>query len=282
MDHSVWLLLSVLAIVIGCVLLVPMALRFINGKNKNSLDDINHKDGLPITPRDQRQLEANPISSPSEDAPDALSSMAAVASSSVANPSLVSQPADALIKTQETDKAIHQDNESLGELDDEFEYKSLSHEHLSDQNEFGQDNSPLLNATDHIAFLITPRNGFAQISGKTVLKIVREHGLKYGEMNMFHRYEDENGMGYLWFSMMGVDEEGVQAFDLLSLAESRFSGILLFLSLPHIYALRGFDSMKSVAKIIADDLDADIYHESGYLLDESEFNKLRAYAANYQ
>ncbi|MCP3897335.1 MAG: hypothetical protein GY683_05635, partial [Moraxella sp.] len=84
MDQSVWLLLAVLAIVLGCILLVPAILRTINSKKQIDHDgDVHHKDGLPITPRDERLLtHDDAVTVPSDDAPDALTSMAAVAASS--------------------------------------------------------------------------------------------------------------------------------------------------------------------------------------------------------
>ena len=44
-----------------------------------------------------------------------------------------------------------------------------------------------------------PRNSFAGLPGCTVLEIVRTYGMKYGVMNLFHRYENEDGTGDLWF-----------------------------------------------------------------------------------
>lgn len=293
MDQSVWLLLAVLAIVLGCVLLVPAILRAINGKKQIGHDgDVHHKNGLPITPRDGRLITRNESPTvPNEDTPDALTSMAAVAASSPVvttsdrssvnqTPTKSTESADEVIAPRGT---VCEESEQLRELNGNFERNSpILDKHLSDQENFDQNNSPLLNAADNIAVVITPRNTYAGLSGKTVLGLVREYGLKYGVMNMFHRYEHENGTGDLWFSMIGVTDEGVQPFDLNVLAESRFNSIILFLSLPHPHALRGFDSMVSVAQMIADDLGANIYNEEGYALDDAEFAKLRTYAANYQ
>lgn len=290
MDQNVWLLL---AIALGGVLLVFAIFRIINSKNQIDRNgDVYHKDGLPITPRDKRLInQTDVVALPSEDTPDALTSMAAVAASSpvVNTADRASQSATVKVVVENTDDAVnsseymHEETEKLRELNGVFDQNSpILDKHLSDQESFDQNNSPLLNATDNIAVVITPRDVYAGISGKTVLNLVREHGLKYGVMNMFHRYEHENGTGDLWFSMMGVNNEGVQPFDLNVLSDSRFDGVLLFLSLPHPHALRGFDSMVSVAQMIADDLEADIYNESGYILDEADFAKLRAHAANYQ
>lgn len=153
--------------------------------------------------------------------------------------------------------------------------------HLIEQQTFDQNNDPLLHAQDTVTIVITPRNQYVGLSGKEVLNIVRNYGLKYGVMNMYHRYEREDGMGDLWFSMMGVDYSGVQVFDLNTLPDAHFTGLSLFLSLPHPHALRGFESMVSTARMIAKDLNADIHDEEGYLLDDNYIEKIRLQVADY-
>ena len=82
-------------------------------------------------------------------------------------------------------------------------------------------------------------------------------------MNMFHRYQEKDGTGLLWFSMMGLTEKGVRPFDLYNIKEDSFKGIVLFLPLPHPKVFQGFDSMMSIATLIADQLDAHLVDEHG-------------------
>ncbi|WP_066802576.1 cell division protein ZipA C-terminal FtsZ-binding domain-containing protein [Moraxella oblonga] len=179
---------------------------------------------------------------------------------------------------QETDSVV----EKFSEPSNEFNQNSpMLDRHLIEQQAFDQNNDPLLNAQDTVTIVITPRNQYVGLSGKEVLNIVRNYGLKYGVMNMYHRYEREDGMGDLWFSMMGVDYNGVQVFDLNTLPDAHFTGLSLFLSLPHPHALRGFESMVSTARMIAKDLNADIHDEEGYLLDDGYIEKIRLQVADY-
>lgn len=294
MDNNVWIVLAILAIIVGFFVLGRIVWRAMKSKGSLAvLGDVNHKNGLPITPRDERSrptFDSVPVPH-EEDVPDALTSMAAVAASSPVvserAPQVVSAPApvrsEPAFEPDAGDIMTHEEDEAMRKLNHSFEQNSpLLDKHLSDQETFDQDNSPLLNAQDTITVMITPRNQFAGLSGKTVLGIVREYGLKYGVMNMFHRYEHENGMGDLWFSMLGANDEGVQPFDLNELAEGHFNGLVLFLSLPHPHALRGFDSMVSVAQMIASDLDANLYDENGQPLDDAQFARMRAIASDYQ
>ena len=167
---------------------------------------------------------------------------------------------------------------------DDFEFNKQSpvlDQHLNEQQQFEQNNDPLLNATSTVSVMIMPRNSFAGLPGKTVLSLARQYGLKYGVMNLFHRYENEDGTGDLWFSVLGVGHEGVKAFDLNTLPEDHFLGLTLFLPLPHRHALRGYDSMVSVANAIAKDLDAELLDEEGYQLDEAYFEGMREVVANH-
>lgn len=288
-----WIVIGVFIILIGIVLLASAFLRTAKTKGSVVVDsDIQKKNGLPITPRDERVLPSfsDAPAMAQEEATDALSSMAAVAAASpVVNGEKPAQelsakaPEQPVYQLSEPEVALPEEQALVTEPVSAFEQNSpLLDKHLSDQEHYDQDNSPLLNAKETITVVITPRNSFTGLSGQTVLSIIREYSLKYGVMSMFHRYEHENGTGDLWFSMLGANDEGVQPFDLNTLPESRFSSILLFLSLPHPHALRGFDSMVSVAQMIAEDIGADLYDEQGYPLSDGEFAKLRAIVANYQ
>lgn len=294
MEQNLWMWVVLVVIVVGALLLLSAILR--PSKTKyTEVSDVQHKDGLPITPRDERTLpeqtataHAGDMVEPTE---DALSSMAAAATSSttVAQPTAWANVQNETITTDEpTTFAPTQDDipyvyESSEQESSRFEQNSpLLDKHLTQQEAFDRNNDPLLGVQDTITIVIAPRDNFAGLSGKTVLKIVHDYALKYGVMNMFHRYEHESGSGDLWFSMLGVTDEGVQSFDLNVLAESRFNSLLLFLSLPHPHALRGFDSMKETAQMLAHELQADLCDEHGCLLDDVELGKLRAIAANYQ
>lgn len=297
------LLMTILAMVAGLILIVLAVVRLIKAKQVGDVEtDVQHKDGLPITPRDERMSQTATKATPQDDEDtDALSNMAAVAASSpVVNadrtpesPTKASAIYEAPIDQNSTqvsglDEQVHDldvpDFQEATELTQPAsEQKApLIDRYLSQEVSSDQNNGPLLNAKDTVTIVITPRNFFTGLPGKSILGLVREYGLKYGVMEMFHRYEHENGTGDLWFSMLGANDAGVQSFDLNTLSESRFNTILLFLSLPHPYALRGFDSMVSTAQMIASDIDADLYDEQGELLNDERLAKLRADIANYQ
>ena len=157
--------------------------------------------------------------------------------------------------------------------------------HLSEPVDQEQ-NAPLLNAQDNINITILPYQYRDRpptlIRGRDLLNLVDKYGLRFGAMNMFHRYEQKDGTGMLWFSMMGMTDEGVAPFDPHSVATNTYTGLVVFLSLPHPQALLSFDSMMSVAYLMANDLDAMILDEHNEPISPEYKQQLRNQVRDYE
>lgn len=167
------------------------------------------------------------------------------------------------------------------EMPDFNDNSPMLDEHLLSLAEQDDQHGPLNNAQENLNITLVPNNG-ARIAGTTVFEVIQQYGLKFGPMNMFHRYENKDGSGILWFSMMGMVNGDVQPFNIQSLPKSRFDGLILFLSLPHPKALQGFDSMMSTMSLIANQLDMSVYDESGEVLTRERRQQLREKVRDYQ
>ena len=158
-------------------------------------------------------------------------------------------------------------------------------QHLSEPVDEAQ-NGPLINAKDNINITILPHQyrdrPAAVIRGRDLLALVDKYGLRYGAMNMFHRYEQKDGTGMLWFSMMGITDSGIAPFDPHSVATNTYNGVVLFLSLPHPQALRSFDSMMSIAYMMASDLDAVMLDEDNDPITPEYKQQLRNQVRDYE
>lgn len=156
--------------------------------------------------------------------------------------------------------------------------------HLLAAEDYDQ-NSPLNNATSNINITLLPQSQSEYapmlIRGELLLDLVDKFGLKYGAMNMFHRYEHKDGTGILWFSMMGITEDGIAPFDLNTMPQTAYSGLVMFLSLPHPKALQGFDSMVSIAGLMARELNALILDEHNEPLTSEHKARLRTQVQEY-
>ncbi len=76
------------------------------------------------------------------------------------------------------------------------------------------------------------------LSGDKTLKVLLKYGLRYGELACFHRYSEDDSK--LLFSVL-------QAF---------------FLALPHSDVQNAFDTMDSISRLIAREVDGLVYDQN--------------------
>jgi cell division protein ZipA len=99
-----------------------------------------------------------------------------------------------------------------------------------------------------IISVVMPEN--QQISGAALLPTLLTLGMKYGEMNIFHRHEDNAGNGKVTFSLANIMNPGT--FDLDNMESFSTQGISLFMTLPNAGdAFVVFEQMLNAAKQLA-------------------------------
>jgi cell division protein ZipA len=88
------------------------------------------------------------------------------------------------------------------------------------------------------------------MSGAALLPTLLTLGLKYGEMNIFHRHQDNAGNGQVTFSLANMMNPGT--FDLDDIENFSTQGITLFMTLPNTGdAFEVFENMLNAAKQLA-------------------------------
>lgn len=98
------------------------------------------------------------------------------------------------------------------------------------------------------------------ISGNDLLRALLSVGLRFGEMNIFHRYEQLTGKGAILFSAVNVVEPGT--FDLNHMEGFKTPGICMFLKLPGPKrSLHAFEQLVESARKIGNMLGADLKDE---------------------
>lgn len=145
----------------------------------------------------------------------------------------------------------------IQEYEDE---SSLLDKHLHEQQRF-DDQSTLANSDLIISLNVLPHPRKA-LSGDKTLKVLLKYGLRFGEMSCFHRYEEDENGGGLMFSVLRVGDEGPHGFDLEGLSCEQVQGLAFFLALPHRNVQKGFDTMVSIAGLIAREIDGTVYDEN--------------------
>ncbi|MFT6341210.1 MAG: cell division protein ZipA [Alcanivorax sp.] len=114
----------------------------------------------------------------------------------------------------------------------------------------------------------------APFAGNDLLRLLLESGLRYGQMNIFHRHVTLDGRDELQFSMANAVEPGT--FDLDTMEEKTFAGVTFFLKLPGATdALGALDKMLSICRRLASELDGDLKDEQHSVLTPQTMEHLR-------
>lgn len=151
-------------------------------------------------------------------------------------------------------------NIEAAEIKEFDEESSILDKHLHEQQRF-DDESTLANAETIIALNVYP-NPRKALSGDKTLKVLLKYGLRFGELSCFHRYEETEEVSQLMFSVLRITDEGPNGFDLETLSVEQVQGLAFFLALPHSNVQKGFDTMVSIAGLIAREVDGTVYDEN--------------------
>jgi cell division protein ZipA len=110
-----------------------------------------------------------------------------------------------------------------------------------------------------ISILVTAndRQGFY---GPQLLQLVKACGMVFGEMEIFHRFEDGLRLGKTQFSMANMMEPGT--FDLGDIDHLHTPGVVFFLGLPMAQdSMQAFDYMLETAQCLASNLGGGVLDE---------------------
>lgn len=98
------------------------------------------------------------------------------------------------------------------------------------------------------------------LNGADIMRIVLACGMRYGDMNIFHRNEGEEGDGAVQFSMANAVKPGT--FDLDEMEGFYTPGVSFFLSLPGPDdSMKAFDYMLETAQCLVKNLDGELQDE---------------------
>ena len=180
-------------------------------------------------------------------------------------PETTSSDQDSLVKATDSSAALTPNKPTVAisteVLEDWEGESSILDLHLTEQERHDEESA--LACAEHIVALYVWPNPSRALSGEKALKILLKYGLRYGEMQCFHRYQQVEETSPLMFSVLRLTNEGPAGFDLESLSTEQVNGLAFFLALPNAHAGLGFDSMASIANHIAKEVDGKVYDENG-------------------
>ena len=100
----------------------------------------------------------------------------------------------------------------------------------------------------------------AQLNGGDLLRVVLACGMRFGDMDIFHRHEKKADDSQLQFSMANAVKPGT--FDLENMEQFHTPGVSFFLSLPGpSNSMKAFDYMLETAQCLAKNLNGDLQDE---------------------
>ena len=124
-------------------------------------------------------------------------------------------------------------------------------------------------------------NNAQGFSGEDLQHILRACDCRFGEMNIFHRYEGENARGQVQFSIVNMVEPGV--FDLDDIKSFSTRGVSFFLRLPGPEdPVEAYNCMVEVAQCLVRNLDGVLKDDMHSAVTEQTLEHNRQCIRDYQ
>lgn len=121
----------------------------------------------------------------------------------------------------------------------------------------------------------------APVDGRELLRQLLEQGLRFGEMNIFHRYSQGGSHDELLFSMANALEPGT--FDIDAMEDQRFRAVTFFMKLPGPRRpMDALDRMLATARKLADGLEAELRDEQHSMLTPQTAEHLRQRVQDFE
>lgn len=144
--------------------------------------------------------------------------------------------------------------EHLPEQDSLFEKETLEHARTDRK------------AREHVpepeeVLVITVVGKQKPLNGQTLLQVVLACGMRFGDMNLFHRFEEEVDKGAVQFSMANAVNPGT--FDLEHMSEMTTPGVSFFMSMSEPADVKNaFECMLATAETVSKHLGGDLLDEN--------------------
>ena len=165
--------------------------------------------------------------------------------------------ADERIEPTFGDDVLTFGRDDQGELDLEH-HDLFEHEHEDEDDADSSDDQA--QAEEVIIINVMARPGTV-IEGRRMLPILMKHGMRLGEMSIFHRHADNSGKGPVMFSMANMLRPGT--FSISDMETFTTPGVSFFMQLPNkLGNMQCFDQMLQTAQAVKEALDANLKDEN--------------------
>jgi len=162
------------------------------------------------------------------------------------------------------------------DLDDKQQIAAEEDSRQSPEQSSAQQGEPELIIT--LSVLSRSEDGFV---GDKLLHCMLSRGLRFGEMNIFHRHKNTSGNGVVQFSLANALKPGT--FDLDDMDSFKTRGVTLFMMLPGPKEpLKSFNLMIETAKHLASELDGQVVDNSRSVLTKQTIQHFNEQIQDFQ
>ncbi len=131
-------------------------------------------------------------------------------------------------------------------------------------------NSP----ADFVFFHVVAPKEFP-FGGYELLQTILSNGLRYGDLNIFHRHETKTGRGHVLFSLSSINKPGT--FDLPKMGSYTCPGLTLFMVLRDVAdPMLAFDTLLETARQLAEDLGGEVWDDRRQPLNMDKVAQIRS------
>ena len=131
----------------------------------------------------------------------------------------------------------------------------------SDTDEQVEEPKLEVDPSQHEVVVVNVRARNQAFKGADLLHILLACDCRFGDMNIFHRYEGTSGKGAVQFSIVNMVEPGV--FDLNNIDDFSTPGVSFFMGVPGPKdAMQAFECMVETAQCLVKNLDGELLDES--------------------
>jgi cell division protein ZipA len=119
------------------------------------------------------------------------------------------------------------------------------------------------------------------LNGSALLDTVLQCGMRYGNMDIFHRYSDAKGEGTHLFSMANMVKPGT--FDLDAMDQFETPGVSFFMTLPiNADSMQTFDLMVDTARTLAGTLGGELKDDQRSVMTKQTLEHCRERIRDYE
>lgn len=145
-------------------------------------------------------------------------------------------------------------HDDQGELD--LEHNDL----IENELDVDDDNDEQDVAEEVIIINVMARPG-TLMEGSKLLPVLLHHGMRLGDMSIFHRHSDTDGHGPVMFSMANMLKPGT--FTMADMETFETPGVSFFMQMPNkLGNMQCFEQMLNTAEAVKDELDAELKDEN--------------------